>query len=897
MLLVSNMTSSQNQRQTGVNKQARKDALVIGTVLKNRYRTVSYLGRGGMSNVYKALDSRTGRTVAVKVLHSELLSDETRVKRFFQEAKTYRNLRHKHIIKLYDFFTDEADRHCIVMEYMEGKNLSETLDERGKLTVRRAIKIFTEICDALGYAHKQGIVHRDLKPSNIALVEKGGDADYVKILDFGIAKLIPSDTDTLTDLGLTQTGEIVGSPLYMSPEQCMAKTIDLRSDIYSLGCLMYEALTGQPPLIGGNVYETFHMQTHERPKPLADLRPEFKDGTQLESIILKCMAKNPKHRFQSMQQVIDELEKVGTFTPRGSVGNAIHAWQEKQIGKRAERGKAINPLIVAVLTALLIGGGAFTFKDKIVKFIEPADRRYHHAVRVYDKAIGKLNYQKAETASIEALNIAEEERQEWLAPSLVRLVDLYRMTGRFKMSDKLADRLKDLEKANKKDVIKGEKKSLSALKKLIVTGSDETDQIEDYCYQLNDIAVSYMDAGLWEMSRGLLEKTIVLAREGLPENSLVINNLMDNLAIIDLKDNHNEKYLEVKERLVKAIENRKLTAGRASAGLFSTLEALSEVNRRLGLFDEARQNAVEALSIARNTYRPTSPQAALAKCQLAEIYLAQGEVNKALNTLNAAAASLERSSEVPVSTRARTTVLLADALRLTDQPTKAIERYNEALNILSEVKDKTDLELLLKADAMRGLGDMYSTRVRKNEQKAEAFYQNALVTMLRSPAREETRVLTIVANLSQMFRAQQKTDKIKDLYEMVEHVDRMTGKTNGVIEDKLLLAEYYRERQDLKTSTRYLEDALSLAQSFYGFEGAKTAQISSLLAHTYMLTNNYKQAKLLAEKPVELIKSDNLVGTLDRAAKLKIFSTYARYLEHQGQQEKLLEVKKEIDEL
>ncbi|MCB9470392.1 MAG: serine/threonine protein kinase [Candidatus Obscuribacterales bacterium] len=891
------MTSSQNQRSTGTHKKARSDALVIGTVLKNRYRTVSYLGRGGMSNVYKALDSRTGATVAVKILHSELLSDETRVKRFFQEAKTYRNLRHKHIIKLYDFFTDEADRHCIVMEYMEGKNLSETLDERGKLTVRRAIKIFTEICDALGYAHKQGIVHRDLKPSNIALVEKGGDADYVKILDFGIAKLIPSDTDTLTDLGLTQTGEIVGSPLYMSPEQCMAKTIDLRSDIYSLGCLMYEALTGQPPLIGGNVYETFHMQTHERPKPLAELRPEFKDGTQLESIILKCMAKNPKHRFQSMQQVIDALEQVGSYTPRGSVANAIHAWQEKQIRKHAERGKGVNPVLVAVLTALIIGGGTFTFKDKIIRFIEPAERRYHHAVKIYDNAVAGLDFNKAETASVEALNIADEERKEWVSPSLVRVIDLYRMTGRYKAADQLSDRLRALEEADKKDVFKGEQKGLASLRNLITSTDGDKDQIEDYCYQLNDIAVSYMDAGMWDRARTLLEKTIVLAKEGLPENSLVINNLVDNLAILDLKDNHNEKYLDVKKKLEEAIELRKNAAGRASAGLFPTLEALADVNRRLGELDQAKENALEALGIARNTYRPTSPQAAEAKCELAEIYLAQNQVPKALSTLNAAAASLERSSEVPETLRARTFILLADALRMSDEADKAIKRYEEALNILAEVKEPTEQELLLRADANRGLGDMYSTRIRKNDTKAEACYLNALVAMLRSPAREENKVLNLVGDLARMYRSQQKTEKIRELYEMVEHVDKMSGKTNGVIEDMLLLAEYHRENQDLKMSTKYLEDALSLAQSFYGFEGAKTAQISSALAHTYMLTNDYKQAKSLAEKPVELIRSDNLVGSLDRAAKLKIFSTYARYLDHSGDKEKMAEIQKEIDEL
>lgn len=890
------MTS--NQRATGSQPKQRKDALVIGTVLRNRYRTVSYLGRGGMSNVYKALDSRTGRTVAVKVLHSELLSDETRVKRFFQEAKTYRNLRHRHIIKLFDFFTDEEDRHCIVMEYMEGKNLSETLDEKGKLTVRRAIKIFSEICDALSYAHKQGIVHRDLKPSNIALVEKGGDADYVKILDFGIAKLIPSDTDTLTDLGLTQTGEIVGSPLYMSPEQCMAKPIDHRSDIYSFGCLMYEALTGQPPLIGGNVYETFHLQTHERPKPLAELRPEFKDGTQLESIIFKCMAKNPKHRFNSMQQVLDSLKQVGSYNPSGAVDKSIHAWKEKQIRKHAERGKSVNPIIVATITALIIGGGAFAFKDKIVKFIEPAERRYHHAVEIYDRSMNKLQYDRAETASIEALNIADEEKSKlWLSPSLVRVIDLYRITGRFKAADRLYDKLEKLQKSQKKKVIKGEKKILGKLRNLVLSGptdQDDLDRVEDYCYQLNDIASSYMDISLWDKARSLLKKTIRLSSEVLPEDNLVVINLIDNLAIIDLKDNLSEKYDKVKENLEVAVRKRKKIAGRTSAGLFITLKALSEIELRLGNLDEAKKHAQEALNIARNTYQPTSPQAAEAKCQLAEVYLASDNVSKALSYLDTAAVALTRSSNVSDLTRARTYFLLAEALRKSDEFNKSVERYKQALNLL---KDKTDNEVLLKADVYRGLGDIYNTRARKDAVKAESYYTNALVMMLRSQAREESKVLNIVSNLSQMFRQQNKTEKILSLYQLVEHVDKKTGKTNAVIEDKLLLAEHYREKQDLKTSAKYLEDALSLSESFWGFESVKTAQVSSRLAHTYMLSNDYDRAKILIEKPVGLIRSDNLSGRLTRSAKYKILSTYQRYLEHTKNTEEINRVKEEIDKL
>ncbi|MBX3139107.1 serine/threonine protein kinase, partial [Candidatus Obscuribacterales bacterium] len=365
-------------------RAAKSEAVGIGAIIKNRYQVVAYLGRGGMSTVYKALDMSTGRTVALKILHAELLSDTTRVQRFTQEAKTYRNLRHDHIVKTYDFFMDDAERHCLVMEYHEGKNLSEVLSDTGRLSVRRAIKVFSEICSALDHAHAQGIVHRDLKPSNIALVETENDGDFVKVLDFGIAKLMPNDDNT--QLGLTQTGEIVGSPLYMSPEQCMAKPIDHRSDIYSLGCLMYEALTGEPPLMGGNVYETFHMQTHDRPRPLGDIRPEFKNGTQFEFIILKAMAKNPRHRYQTMNELKDALEHVGAFTSGSGINKLITGYQQRKIRERASKGKGIPAVVAASVTAVVVIACGFLFQDRIKQIIVPADQRFNSAIVAYRNA-------------------------------------------------------------------------------------------------------------------------------------------------------------------------------------------------------------------------------------------------------------------------------------------------------------------------------------------------------------------------------------------------------------------------------------------------------------------------------------------------------------------------------
>lgn len=887
------MTSPPNDiRDTQSRLPRSTDAVAIGTVLHNRYQTISYLGRGGMSNVYKALDTRTGRSVAVKVLHSELLSDETRVKRFEQEAKTYRNLRHRHIVKIFDFFTDECERHCLVMEYMEGKNLSETLDEKGRLSVRRAIKIFSEICSALGYAHQQGVVHRDLKPSNIALVEKGGDSDYVKILDFGIAKLMPSDTDTITQLGLTQTGEIVGSPLYMSPEQCMAKPIDLRSDIYSLGCLMYEALTGQPPLVGGNVYETFHMQTHERPKPLATLRPEFKDGTQLESIILRCMAKNPKHRYQSMQQVSEALDRVGSYIPKGTVGKALDAWHERRIRARAERGRGIPPALVAGLTAIVILSCVFVFQDRIRRLIEPAEHRYIHAEKAYNTAIDAADYDTADKMSLTAFNIASEEKKDSLVPAMVNLIDLYRLMGRQKEADNFLERIAQVEQANNKDVFKNEDKLFAQLEKKVENDPAGIDEIEDYCFQLNDQAVTYIDKGLYKRARDVLSRTIKIARAALGEKNLVYATLVDNRALLSLKDNLSERYDQIGARLEEAIETRSSIAGKESAGLVPTLEALSEVKRRTGDLKGAEEDAQHALSIARSAYRSSSTQASVARLQLAQVYLAQGQTSKVLHLLPPTISVLDRPESE--ADKAMALVLYGNALRRSDKYTEAIAKFEEARELVRNIATR---DPLIASQALLGLADVYNTRAKHDPARAEALYRRSLSLMLRSNSREESQVVYIMERLARLYRESGRSQETEKLYRMVEHVDKTTGKTIGLIEDKLLLGQYYRDQQKFKEAQDNIENALSLSQSFFGAQSARTCEVTAILADTYIWQKDYVRAHGLVSDAVLMLRSDNLSGKLSRQAKLQVLSTYQRYLEQTGKRDQAASIQKELGEL
>lgn len=872
-------------------RTAKSEAVGIGAIIKNRYQVVAYLGRGGMSTVYKALDMSTGRTVALKILHAELLSDNTRVQRFTQEAKTYRNLRHDHIVKTYDFFMDDAERHCLVMEYHEGKNLSEVLSDTGRLSVRRAIKVFSEICSALDHAHAQGIVHRDLKPSNIALVETENDGDYVKVLDFGIAKLMPNDDNT--QLGLTQTGEIVGSPLYMSPEQCMAKPIDHRSDIYSLGCLMYEALTGEPPLMGGNVYETFHMQTHDRPRPLGDVRPEFKNGTQFEFIILKAMAKNPRHRYQTMNEVKEALEQVGSFSSGSGIRKLITGYQQRKIRERAAAGKGIPAIVAASVTAVAVVALGFLFQDQIKQIIVPADQRFNSAIVAYRTAFDEGNYEVAEQEGKKALKVAQEERKQWQVASLKNLIDLYRIQGRIKDSEALETLIQQQQESKHKQIAKNEK-TLTARLNNATSDTEGVEEIEDICFQLSDLAQTYIDNQQWEQARSLLKRTLATAKKTLGDKSLVVAGLIDNLTLLSLKDNLDEKYDQLEMDLQAAVESRQEIAGGESTGLIRTLEALSEVQRRRGKLDEARTNAAKALTIARNAFRSNSSQAAICKCQLADVDLSRKKPKLAAGNATTALASMDQLKESDDLEQARCHILLGESKKQNDQFSDAAKDFNSARELLKEANDN---QVLLLARALTDLGDIHKAKATESPEDfkaAEGYYKRALALMFRSRAREEQRVLYNLNQLTKLYENKERSADVLSLYKIAESVDKSTGKTRGVIEDRKLIGMYYRDQHDFKNAAKSIEQALSLSETFNGVKSPEACALQGLLADNYLKDKKTERAGPLLYDAIKILHSE-AGAEIPRETKVQVLSTYANYLEQTGDREKLDEIKKELN--
>lgn len=297
------------------------DEDLVGTVLENKYEILEKIGAGGMGAVYKARHQLMHRQVAIKMVLAQLSANSMTLKRFTQEARATSQLNHPNILTVFDFGISPSNQPYLVMDFLEGVNFGRVLEETRQIPIARAMGIFLQVCAALGHAHQKGIVHRDLKPSNIMLIELDGQPDFVKVLDFGIAKVL-SSVDGETD-NLTRTGEVFGSPLYMSPEQFRGKSMDARSDIYSLGCVMYRSLAGICPVTGKDVLECMYKHVNESIPPFSVTAPEAEIPERLEAIIMKALAKDPDERYASMNDLRADLEMCAEELALGPLGPAF----------------------------------------------------------------------------------------------------------------------------------------------------------------------------------------------------------------------------------------------------------------------------------------------------------------------------------------------------------------------------------------------------------------------------------------------------------------------------------------------------------------------------------------------------------------------------------------------
>jgi len=397
------------------------DYLAAGTLFAEKYELVSVVGSGGMGIVYKARQVMLDKQVAVKTVLSPMPSDHA-IRRFQQEGKAASRLSHPNLISIFDFGISANGKPYLVMDWVEGSTLADRIQMHGALPFQECLDIFIQVIAGLSHAHSQGVLHRDLKPSNIMLTTSSSGTAQVKIVDFGIAKLV--ELEERITAGLTQTGELIGSPLYMSPEQGQGVKVDARSDLYSFGCVMYEALTGSPPIVRESVVATLMAHQTDKPLPLkqASLGLEFPPA--IEQAIAKLLAKNPNERYQTADDVHQDLLAIKS-------GAGLLTGQKGSDAARSTTPRwillAVTGSVVTVLVAAAYIGGVVATKPRhsptavVAPDAEPvesfkqddnnksndekdiASEIQDEVNRVPDKAYFKLHYFRATDATLAPL--------------------------------------------------------------------------------------------------------------------------------------------------------------------------------------------------------------------------------------------------------------------------------------------------------------------------------------------------------------------------------------------------------------------------------------------------------------------------------------------------------------
>ncbi len=308
-----------------------------------RYDVRQRLGSGGMATVFRVEDRTLNQQFALKAFHKQPWSSDSLHRRVEQEARALTELTHANIANVYGHGETADGIPYLILDWVEGKTLAEMIAEEGKLPEERALNLFIQMAEALQHAHFKGIIHRDLKPSNIVIKRTQEDDEQVKVIDFGIAKLMQSDSSD----PYTRTGEVFGTPLYMSPEQSQGEVIDGRSDIYSLGCVMYEVLTGKPPFADENAVKVILKHLKEQAKPFRLVPGAQNINPDLERLVMQCLEKTAQKRYQLMDELVQDLEALSQKSKRRfAYVNPNPSWVRRYLAAVADSWILTLPLVI-----------------------------------------------------------------------------------------------------------------------------------------------------------------------------------------------------------------------------------------------------------------------------------------------------------------------------------------------------------------------------------------------------------------------------------------------------------------------------------------------------------------------------------------------------------------------
>jgi len=318
---------------------------LVGTMVAERYLVKDQIGVGGMGTVYLAVHQTIRKRCALKVLHPQLVDTEEIFRRFRQEAKAASRIGHENIVDVSDFGTLPSGAPYFVMEYLEGQDLRRLLEREGPMPWRRAFRLGLQIADALQAAHDAGIAHRDVKPENFFLIKRGDEDDFVKVLDFGVAKLFGDDQSVVT-----RTGMWVGTPEYMSPEQAEGVDLDHRVDVYGVGILLFQLITGKVPFSGPDEFDVLNQHVTKKPPRPVDVRPGMEISPRAEAVVFKALEKDREHRFVDMNAFAVAMRKALDASDDAPGAGVARGGAISSSGNKSR-----TAIVVAVVALLVVG--------------------------------------------------------------------------------------------------------------------------------------------------------------------------------------------------------------------------------------------------------------------------------------------------------------------------------------------------------------------------------------------------------------------------------------------------------------------------------------------------------------------------------------------------------------
>ncbi|HEY9791059.1 MAG TPA: serine/threonine-protein kinase [Candidatus Obscuribacterales bacterium] len=618
--------------------QAEDDPL-IGTWLLDRYAILSVVGAGGWGRVYKARHLTLGTVVAIKTLYLHLATNKEKVTRFEQEARAACALRHENIAAVYDFGTMPNGQPFIVMDFLGGQNLHTVLNNEGKMEPARAVRIFKQICAGLAAAHDRGIVHRDIKPGNIVLLSDIDRGELVKLFDFGLAKLHLEDGTSLNDL--TQTGETVGTPAYMSPEQCQGWKLDHRTDLYSLGCVMYECLTGVQAFYGPTTYECMSRHVNQGAAPFSEVLPGRRLPVALEELVFKALEKDPKRRYQTAREMLADLSKyeappssgtsIGTITMHGVV-QLKRPWRNLQRSlQRHKRAILMGATTLGLLVAscLLVYQGWRGFDPSQMA---PNDR-WLYLSRLGTTALMSGNYDQADEQLKRALSVAEtfstaDKRRVTLANQAL-LYHITRRSDKERDADKHLDPLLSHDSAAPADnpqLDNEEAQFLSAmLDKAVNSKPADKEQLRSLGDRINKLCLN--PSSDRPVERKLVEKSSTLLKQYLGEDDPTYALSLQRLAYGHYLDNDHATALQL---WLQCLPIRSANLKRTDPEYFRLLAAVGKESVLNNKLEDAEKYLEEAAEMKDS--EPLLDSQASALSELALVYQRLGNDKQAYDT-------------------------------------------------------------------------------------------------------------------------------------------------------------------------------------------------------------------------------------------------------------------------